>query len=257
MKHIKTIILLLLLVFCSGCEVEYNLSFKELNFSENINVYSDSSKVNNEIYDGLSMKTIYDNKSKDYYPAFSNSSDYDYFDMGKQDGFNDYYNISILDSQNKYGINANYIFNPDNYYSSYAVHMCNKELVLSSSENIYNISLSNNYTCFKYYDLLDKITVNFTTDLTVSYCDADIVKDNTYTWVITRDNYKVKTINIYLLKDDKYYNTVDDYEDNKKDDANTVNENYTTKQKVLIGLGILLIFTTLLFIIIKIKKVTL
>ena len=53
---------------------------------------------------------------------------------------------------------------------------------------------------FDNYNLMDKLTVNIKSNYLVSEHNADEVVDNTYTWVITKDNYKKKNIYIKIDK---------------------------------------------------------
>ena len=103
-------------------------------------------------------------------------------------------------------------------------------------QNTLNLSTSNEFLCANYYPQIKSYEIRITSEYNIVNSNADLIKDNTHTWIINQQNYKNKPIKIELDQYKKYV---------KKEKKKT---------NILKKLIPLIIFTILLIIYIKQKK---
>ena len=114
-------------------------------------------------------------------------------------GFNpnrNYYTIDLLSDNNKKGLSFNTDFNLNRYADSYIIRSCFKHINVLNQFDTISISTNNELSCMNYIDGLNKITINIKTNYNVLDTNATSINDNTYTWVITKNNYM--NSNIYM-----------------------------------------------------------
>lgn len=186
-KKIKLLCLLcIIIIACTGCSAEYNLSITKDTIEEEIN-------VTDSISENRTKDTIMKEYNK-WYPTFVN-----YINKGetieiedfneKVDGI-EYHTKSIKEITNGYQYTYKYLYNIDNYYDAYTlartfyetkVYKGNNSLVLKTSKE--------NFLCE--YNYFDTIKVNIKIDPNVyklNYTNTTNIKNNTYTWILNRDN---------------------------------------------------------------------
>ena len=204
----KKIILLLMIIFVSGCSAEYNLEYSDNTYKESLFI---NGNKNEQIDDNLFSSIINDYYNKNIIINY----DADPGDIKNED-FPLYYNVynkKIIDD-NRYGLLLNYNYeNKDDYIKSTIVN-----------ELFYDVIVDNNYIemksikdVFSNYDYLESITIKFNTDKYIKSINADEKIDNNYYWYIDKDNYKNK--NIYIIFADS---RLDSIKSLSKENANKV-----------------------------------
>ena len=148
----KKIILLLMIIFVSGCSAEYNLEYSDNTYKESLFI---NGNKNEQIDDNLFSSIINDYYNKNIIINY----DADPGDIKNED-FPLYYNVynkKIIDD-NRYGLLLNYNYeNKDDYIKSTIVN-----------ELFYDVIVDNNYIemksikdVFSNYDYLESITIKF------------------------------------------------------------------------------------------------
>lgn len=183
----KVFIIILLLFFATGCDVEYNLKIDADSYAENINI-------------NLPQETGFKNMIK----KMSTVKQISYIDNSNK---KNYYQTG---SFNDYSLNYNYNFDSDTILKSQAINRCYNIVGIEDNEDGKSMTFYTN-TIFKclYIDgrqVIDKATINITTPLKVLESNADKVEGNKYTWVIDETNFENKPISIKMEKP----KTVDD-----------------------------------------------
>lgn len=194
----KIISLITILILMTGCEATYNVEINNNEITENINIYTTNmSSINNPMsdYGDLSLKELFEMQNDNFYTAYYNDENYNPYEEEKQSDVK-YYNQEIINTNNRYGINYNYKFTDEDYHRSRAVNTCYNSFTINKSNNIYSLSTNNLAKCFKNYSLLDKVTVTLKINNRVITHNADTTSNDTYTWIITKDNYNNKNIRL-------------------------------------------------------------
>lgn len=225
----KVCLLISFMLLLSGCTVNYNLTYENEVFSEEVNVVG----LKDSVYDGISFSNIIDN----YYNNVNLLVDYKIQpgDMSEEEIIKEYetYEKNLINNNTSYGININYEYNKESKFS-------NSQLVYAIFDNIVvtdsSINVSDGKNIFNNYSNLEEVVITFKTDKKVLECNSDEVKDNIYYWYINKLNYDKKTIKINFDKNI----VVEDF--NK-------NVNNITKY-ILIVFAFVLIFTSV-FILFK------
>lgn len=185
----KIYILILSMFILTGCTAEYNLVYENNVLSENLKI--ESSK--DSMFDGQSIVSLleqqYNTKSLVNYKLQPGDS------VTENCEGCTFYNKTIIDENNIYGININYNYEEKSEFS-------NSSIVYTLFENNYIsdsfIEVSECKNVFNYYTNLDEIKVIFSTDKEVLETNADQELDGKYYWYINKDNYIDKEISIRL-----------------------------------------------------------
>ena len=106
----------------------------------------------------------------------------------------------LLDNNNKKGLTFTNDFGISNYADSYIIRSCFKHVNILNQRNTISISTDSELSCMNYMDGIDKITINIKTNYEVLDTNATSVNDKTYTWVITKNNYKNSEIYMKINK---------------------------------------------------------
>lgn len=264
----KIFILIIISIFISGCEATYTMSIEE-----DFNEFTTLSTFNKDEFEA--MKIYANNRPAFFDGGFAEEPDAGYKGNFYDDGTR-FYDRKITDR-----IEYSYRFY-GNYDLSYIANSSVNEFMFANrrmeDSNKYRYSLvASDFTgLFNSYRTLSKITINIKTKREVIHHNADSVKDNTYTWVITPGN-ATRSINLYFLSDkvfDKNDSDNEEYQNNKSNQQNNgsnINPNNNnsnkssnssnnksnntnkTKRTILIYLLIPLFFI-LLFVIIKFRE---
>ena len=174
----KNIILASLLLFLTGCTVNYNLEIEDNNFYEQITgeVLNTDFIISEEDID-IHSYLLYTDQ-----PVFKN---------------NDYiiYNKSLDNIEDRINYNFNYNYTSNNFINSRLLNSCFDNFNFKVNDNIYYISASGEFKCA----YSDTTNINITTSHKVISHNASKKKSNTYTWTIDKDN--TENLNIYITID--------------------------------------------------------
>ena len=257
----KVILLIVCIITLSGCSVEYNLTIDE-SFTEDILIFTDDLSnldINHEDYYNKSYRALFSDMLNTNIMAYYNDENFDPYGEGIQTNVK-YYNKKLINNNSMYGVNYNFDFDYNNFYRSNAIKACFNEINVSKYEDIYTLKTNNKCMLFDTYPLLDNIKIIINTDFDIIYNNADFSSDGIYTWVIDRNNYSNKSINISF---DTISDDLDDYnpdDGNEKPDNGDINDNENNSNNeqnenhLLVILLVVSLFFIGLFIIIVIKR---
>lgn len=177
----KIIVCCFILIFLTGCDVEYNLEFKDGNFKEEIMFILENNEENkasvNELLNGEHYAIFNDNIQKKY-------------------------EKELITQKNTVRVKfrADYLF--EQYRKAMLFNKCYNLYGLQSDDEYYYISTVGSFECMEYdYVPVDDVKIKFSTNHKVKEHNADYIEDNYYIWNINSDNANNKPINIVL---DKY-----------------------------------------------------
>ena len=226
----RIFIIIVLLLFTTGCTCEYNLSIENNIFKEETKITSSTS---NELSSFSTSWKIPTDKSE--------------YNVGLDPESTIEFNSNLY----KYNLSGNvlsfkYDFSISDYPNSSAVSNCYNTLNIINRIDSIIISTSKENKCFDNYPNLEALKINIKIDTSVKSHNADVVNGNTYTWNITKNNANNKPINLVLTNN------------NNSGTNNNQNDKHTTEKKdytLYIFCGILLvIMLCAYFIINKIKN---
>lgn len=169
MKKIKFIILILIVFLFAGCSGDYNLKFnRDLSIDEDIDILIDNK----------------DNAYENTFMLFENAD----IDADK-------YNIMLKGDKVRIIYKEKYKSFEDYYLNSKLYKLLFKELELNrtnsgmfiNTESNFKLDDSNNQNIINSYDI-DTLKINITMPFNVIENNADEVKDDTYTWVLNKNN---------------------------------------------------------------------
>ena len=196
----KKLLILLSIFLITGCQAEYNIVVEDNVVKEELLIYETNMNKWNTIQ-GNNVLT-YQQYQQEYKDApvgiYYNDQNVD-GETGVNSNRN-YYTINLLNDNNKKGLSFNTDFNLNRYADSYIIRNCFKHINVLSQLDTISISTNNELSCMNFIDGLDKITINIKTDYKVLDTNATSVNDNTYTWVITKNNYMNSNIYIKINK---------------------------------------------------------
>ena len=173
MKKNKILILIVLSLLISGCDVKYNINIRGKNISEeiilpNVDNYTEDTFTNNYYYD-INGNKKYDVK----------------IDEDKIVLYNKKTKLSTLATNNLYDF-------------------CFSKIDSFEEDGYYHFRTSSDFNCMVYEFIpVDKITIVLNTFNKVSNHNADEVKFGKYIWNIDKDNYKNKQI-YFTVKKNEY-----------------------------------------------------
>lgn len=188
----KKILILISAVFLlTGCDVTYNLEFKDDTFKENINITEKVSDLDVE-YNDTNFEDMFESTlntpialSKNY-PVEGNVA-------SKIKGIS-YYKISDTSNYNKKSMNIKGKFSKTDFQDSQLANFACASFAVENKNGVIYLKTSTKMKIFEQYSLLDNLTINIKTNQNVLSNNADVVKGNTYTWNINEENYLDKTI---------------------------------------------------------------
>ena len=232
--QIKRIVLLLMIVFLSGCEATYTITINKDTINEKIEVLD---KVD-------SNRTVTDimNNYKKKYPVYNIEGDLDdqelYTYLPNTEYFNQTYNID----SNGYHLYYEYTYPIDKYASANTVNYSYDFKDIIYKNNTLQLSTSSPNNQLKYRDIFTNLTVNIITDYIVTDNNADSVIGNRYIWYFNKNNNYEKRINF----------TVD--LSKTKDEEQKEEEENKKKNKLTIPIVLLGLFVYMIIIVIIITK---
>ena len=191
----RIIIILLFMITLSGCSVNYEIDYFDDVYKENCDVVFYS----NELIDNENYFDYLNNNYKDF--LFITSFNSDPGDLTNDEILKNYevYNTKINDN----GIVFNYLYNKNNKINdSSLIHYLFENVNID--ENNINIREINNI--FDNYTNLEEIIISLKTDKYITGGNFDKEENDRYYWIINKDNYKNKTIEVSFS--DKYLDKV-------------------------------------------------
>lgn len=165
----KNILLLTLLIFLTGCTVNYNLKFNKDTIEEkiSINVENEQEKENTRYFENKDFYAIIDAKNEAQYKK----------EKDKNNNYNFSYEYSLKEFKNS------------RFTSCYDAY------TLTDDNGIISLNTSKKFKCLTYdYNNIDKLTISITTEYKVVDNNADEVDGNTYRWNINKNNSDNKPI---------------------------------------------------------------
>lgn len=186
MKRKYIFVLVIAILFTTGCNCEYNLTINNNNYNEEIKIIADNETEVSQ----FNLEWIIPTNKEEYSM------------VGDPDSIPNYSNIY------KYNVKDNTLifsnnFEYNEYKKSTAVSVCFERFKVSPKDNTIIISTRSKIECFDKYDKLNSITINAKVDKEVIEHDADKVKGNIYTWYIDKSNLTTKSINLVLQNDEE------------------------------------------------------
>lgn len=164
---IKLIFVVCLIIFITGCEVNYNLEFKDNILEENIDIILSEEESTEE------------NKEKMKY-----SLENEAFSISKQT-VHEQYITNFKEEKNKFIGKLNYSYTVDNFADSNLINQCYDSFSFVRVDSGYSLVTSDIFECVVFsYLPVDKYNITITSDYLVNDHNADFVDGNKYTWVI-------------------------------------------------------------------------
>lgn len=198
----KSLIMLTSIFLITGCSATYNITIDESGVNEELSIKSESSQESKQVYNYyLPLQYEITNNLE---PDIENK---------KYDGI-EYYDSKIVSVDGLNSLQYNHKFSLDDYKESSIINTSYSDFDYNlykyndKDENSYmRIMTISDPKYFDYYESLEKVIINITTDYEVIINNADSVQNNTYTWTIDPQNLK----QIYLIYkiDNKNYEEPD------------------------------------------------
>ena len=184
----RIFILIIPLLFMTGCSCEYNLKIEENTFKEEIKLIADDQaevSLFNEKWE------VSSNKNQNVPGGDPSTAE------------------AVDDNMYKYNLSNNmltfnYDFSQNGYRNSTAVSKCYNNFTVTNYQNSIIISTPSKAICFDNYPSLNNIVINITTDKEITSNNADSSNGNTYTWKLSKDSNK--SINIVIDNSNKNEN---------------------------------------------------
>lgn len=198
----KKFLFFICILLLTGCDITYNLDIDD-DFVENISIIEDNSANFSYVIGGTDLISFKNYYVSDFIPIHYNDIYYPESHV-KVDGVT-YYNKEDLSGYNKIMVNLNGTFdNIDSLSNSNAIWKGCSNINISKDDDI--VISASGFKVFDDYKIVDTLSVNIKTKYNVTEHNADKVSDDTYTWLITRDNYLNKRIQITMNeKNDTFF----------------------------------------------------
>ena len=178
----KTLILLILILFTTGCTCEYNLNIVGNNYSETVTINADNEEELSQFNVDWKIPT-----------------DEEEYNIGLKEGVTPTYQSELYDYKllnNTLTFSHN--FDSDSITKSSAVSNCYDMLTVKEYKTALIISTSTKLNCFDYYPELNRITVVIGVDKDVLSHNADYVNGGKYIWYLDKSNVDRKPINMTI-----------------------------------------------------------
>lgn len=200
MKKSKILLSIIVLVFCSGCTVNYDLNINRINdISENVMLSAT---------DGNDIAEFADFNS--YIPIDKNADDSGVFDS-KVDGV-EYYTQKINSSSDKLLFSYNHT-NFNTFSNDYITNNAYKYVTITRNDDSLILSTSKLNLAFDRYDNLDEVVVTITSRYKLIETNADSSEKYKYTWTIDRSNYDDKYLYLSLDTSERKNTLTEDIEE--------------------------------------------
>lgn len=169
----KKVILLCVILFITGCDVEYNIHFNETTIRETITLNIENNNENKEIINYLNETPFY---------AIINQ-------YTKKE-----YNKEITENNNYKKYNFSYEYkNKENFATRF--NNCYDAYSITENNNIVSFNTSKEFKCMVYdYNPIQNLIINITSEYVVTEHNADEVVNGVYKWHINDNNKENKPI---------------------------------------------------------------
>ncbi len=221
----KIIIILITLLFITGCTCEYDLQINDNNYSETIKIIAENNEEVNRLNGERRIpidKEVLNDLTKE-----STEAEYEK------------YNYKVTNNV----LTFNYDFNEDNIINSSAISSCFDRITILQQGSATILSTSNTVKCFDSYPGLNKVTITISVDKDVISNNADYVSGNKYVWNLNKNDKNKKSINITIDNKSSEEIQIEENHKNKKDPEDGPVEDKPKKNdySLYIFCGILLI----------------
>ena len=206
MKKKILIISLFIVIFLTGCNVDYSLDIKDNVIKEKLSI----KETNDEIFDKKDSNGL---SFYDYSVMYGEESNIntDYNGLYSQEECNNcsYYDKKIINENGLLGFELSHDFSFDDYaFSSIANEMI--PAFSSSFDGRYlRISGGSSWRYYDNYDSLESINFNVNTNYKVTSTNLQKVKEGKYKWTINNENDR-----LFIVMDTKTVVDVDEEENN-------------------------------------------
>ena len=262
----RIILLLILVVFITGCSAEVNINVSSNGIYEQVT-------ITDNVSNGRTKEHILASY-REYVPAVSKTLIADTEPDVKLEGV-EYYTRALEETNTGYKVSYGYKFGFDNYKDSRSVDLGFKDAIIQRDAVDKEILLTTDSDGLKYFNMypaLSNVTINIvSTEFKVKDSNADYVNNNVYTWVLNGNTKK----SVYIVFDDPNYvppvadsgNTENDDVTDKEEDNKVSNDNVEVEEEEQSGIEkfmnenpfvvvciCLIIFLIFVMIVIKISK---
>jgi len=170
----KKILILICLLFLTGCSVNYEITLKNNKIKERLTIIeTDQSLFDVRNDAGWTLRESFEmliNEEKDEFSVED-------------------YSIKSLNTDNQLGLEY-YSDSSKTLINSSIINQCYTNPTIEINDNIVSFNSGNEFTCYEYYDNLETINIVLNTNYKVISSNADSVEDNKYMWTITEDGNK-------------------------------------------------------------------
>lgn len=169
----KIILLLLIFILSTGCQIKYELEFKDDSLIENINIEIANSE----------QKKIENLKEYKAYAIFDGA-------------FQRLYEVNYSEGS-KFNANYKYTYNYDEFVHAMYIKTCFDAFSFTSNDNTYTLSTSKGFKCMVLdYNQVDSVKVVIKSNHQIIENNADVVEKDELIWNIDKSNANEK--NIYV-----------------------------------------------------------
>ncbi len=186
LQLLKKSIIILTLLFLTGCTTTYTLTIDKNNINEKIEVVDTTS----------STRTVTDimNNYKKKFPVYDIEDVIDEDDLYQTYDNATYYNQTYNINGSDYHLYYEYTYPINKYISANSVNYSYdyKDIIYENNKLTIKTGSPNNY--LKYRDIFTDLIVNIVTDYEVTNNNADKVEGNRYTWYFNKTNNYEKRI---------------------------------------------------------------
>lgn len=221
MKYkLKFIFILVILLGCTGCSIEYNLTIDKEFAKEKIEATLENNDDNKKIVDIYTKNRITS-----------------YFDSDLNEFM--YYDINKIDDKTDLKLQAEYRYPLKKLQYSNAAEKCLYNRSVNIDNKYITINTSEGINCIYYDEVkqIDKLVINITSKYVVEKTNADEINGNIYTWNIDDKNYQDKSIYMKINYTKKYKTNLE-----------------KNALKIALGLLFFIIISIIIIILIKLKQ---
>lgn len=241
----KFILLILIILTCTGCSIEYNITITDNDIKEVI-------EVKDYITSNRTKETIL-NEYNIWYPTYVNYitegesieiEDYSYKTEGVE-----YHQKEIETLNNGYLYTYKHTYPIDKYYDAYTLARTYLETTVQANNNSLILKTGKkNLLCN--YNYFDELTVNIIIDsetYKLNYTNSSNINNNKYTWTLNKSNCDDSQIILTLDR-------ISNYDGLNSDKSNNTNVKKNSDYIMYIFYGILIIIILIGYYIFKKMK---
>ena len=183
----KSIFVILLVILLTGCTSEYNLTFDNNGFKEEIKVTIPENYKPTQTAEEIAAHI----EADDQITPFINEPQYPF-----EGDTTIKYDKKSEKSNGNYNITLKHDYTHEEFMKAKTFRTCFKNSYFKENKNDYQLHMSGKFFCL----YTDKLTINITTNNKVKKHNADEKHGNTYTWHIDKNNIDNVTIDMKISK---------------------------------------------------------